>query len=171
MADTEIGPFLEQNAEEGTLSVSTSPSILRGLLRCPPVWGLLAVMLGGLFALFCTEAAWTGHTTVPLELIVVDAETSEPVSGSLVQLKEGSPEYAAPVTGKDGRTRFIIETMCGGRSSILRETRSVNYGFWEARVEANGYKTFSDALNNLTRDRRYHDENSVPPPIVIRLRR
>jgi len=141
------------------------------MLRCPPAWGLLAVMLGGLFALCCTEAAWVGHTTVPLELIVVDAETNEPVSGSLVQLKEWSPEYAAPVTGQDGRTKFIIETTCGGRSSILRETRSVNYGFWETRVEADGYKTFRDALSNLTRDRRYHDKNAGPPPILIRLRR
>jgi hypothetical protein len=148
-----------------------SASILRGLLRCPPAWGLLAVIFGGVFALCCTEAAWDGYTSVLLEFVVVDAETNEPVSGSLVQLKDGSPEYHAPFTGKDGRTKFIIEAACGGRSSIFRQTRSVNYGAWEASVEANGYKTFKDAFFNLTRDQRYHDKNAIPPPIVIKFRR
>ena len=128
-------------------------------------------MLGGLFGVCCNEAGWVGQTTVPLEIVVVDAETNEPVSGTLVQLKEGSPEYAAPVTGQDGRTKLIIETLCGGRSSMFRQTRSVNYGFWEMRVEADGYNTFTEALSNLTRDPRYHEKNAVPPPILIRIRR
>lgn len=139
--------------------MSKSPSILRGLLRWPPARALLVVMLLALVAQVCTDADWVGSTTIPLEFIVVDAGANTPVSGSLVRLKEGSPEYTAPVTGQDGQTTLIIKAMCGGRSSILRQFRAVNYGAWEARVEADGYKTFRDTLSNLTRDRRYHDKD------------
>ena len=145
-------------------------SILRRL-RSP--WALLvpaALLFLPMFVLSMADALWVGSATIPLEFIVVDANTNMPVSGSLVQLKEGPPEYVAPVTGQDGRTRLVIKAMCAGRSSIFRRTRSVNYEFWEARVEADGYETFRDVLSNLTRDPRYHDQNAVLPPIQIELR-
>jgi hypothetical protein len=150
--------------------MSKSISIPRAL-RSPPALALLAVMLLALFVQICSVDLWVGHVTVQLDFIVVDAETNMPVSGSLVQLKEGQPEYAAHVTGQDGRTKIIVEAMCAGRSSIFRQTQTVNYGPWEARVEADGYKTFRDALSNLTRDHRYHDKNAVSPLILIQLRR
>jgi hypothetical protein len=146
-------------------------SILRRLRSPGTLLVPAAMLLLTLFVLSMADALWVGYATIPLEFIVVDAKTNMPVSGSLVQLKEGPPEYAAPVTGQDGRTRLVIKAMCAGRSSIFRRTRSVNYGFWEARVEAVGYETFRDALSNLTRDHRYHDQNAVLPPILIELRR
>ena len=149
--------------------MSKAKSILRGLWS-PQVLTVVVAMLA-LFVLNISDAVWIGHATIPLEFIVVDAKTNMPVSRSLVQLKEGQPEYAAPVMGKNGRTKLVIEAMCGGRSSIFGQTRSVHYGAWEVRIEADGYEPFRDVLSNLTRDRRYHEESAVPPPILIQLRK
>jgi hypothetical protein len=144
-------------------------SVLREL-RSPPALAVLAALFLASFLMCGSEAMWVGSATIPLEFIVADAATQGPVSGALVKLVDRQPEYIAPVTGQDGRTRLTITATCGGSSSIFRRTRSVNY-HCELRVEADDYETFRGDLSDLTRDHRYPDGNAVPPPILIQVHR
>jgi hypothetical protein len=129
---------------------------------------LLPFLLVASFLLL-PEANSVGHTTLPLEFLVVDAATGRPVPGSLVQLKGATPEYKAPLTDRDGRAKLVIQAMCGGRSSLFRSTRNVQYGEWEVSTESAGYETYRAGLSQFTHDHRYHDRDAVPPPIIIRI--
>jgi hypothetical protein len=116
---------------------------------------------------FSSEADWVGFASIPLEFVVVDAASGKPIDGAAIDLTESSPEYSA-VTGTDGRAKLIIHALISGRSSLRRETRSVNYS-WGLTVTCDRYEPVYEALQNVTRDTRFHSDKA-PPPIVIRLK-
>jgi hypothetical protein len=132
----------------------------------------VAVVAGALaFISATTDVNGSGWATIPLQFTVLDATTGKPVSEATIRLTIG-PEYQANPTGPDGRTTLVIRAMCGSSGPIFRRRRGVNYGFWRLEVEAKGYLKFRSNLEKYTtdRDRRFHDYDAIPPPIVIRLR-
>jgi hypothetical protein len=112
------------------------------------------------------EAVWVGFASIPLEFLILDASTGQPIEGATIRLTESTPEYQA-VTGPDGRARLTIEAVIAGRSSLARDTRTVNY-HWMLLVTAGRHRELREDLGELTRSPRYHSD-PVPPPIVIRL--
>jgi hypothetical protein len=129
-------------------------------------WMMVGVAVVALVLVVEPEAAWDGHATIPLDFRVLDASTERPIEGASIRLDEGSPEYKA-TTGPDGCAKVIIRTMTGGRSSLLRNTRTVDYG-WRLVISADGYGGLIDDLRRFTREPRYHSA-PAPPPVVIRL--
>lgn len=113
------------------------------------------------------DAYWVGGASIPIDFLVLDASTGQPIGGASVRLAEGNPEYQA-TTDPTGKARIVIQATTAGRSSLRRRTRSVNYGRWWLVVSAIGYMPLEDDLGRYTRDRRYHYDAS-PPPIVIRI--
>jgi hypothetical protein len=116
----------------------------------------------------CSEAAWVGHASIPLEFVILDAQTGKPLDGASVRLLEVRPEYEA-ATGADGRARIVVDAMVGGRSSLGRKTRRVNYA-WAVSVTCRDHEGYYQALSKVTQGPPYHSD-PVPPPIVIRLAR
>jgi hypothetical protein len=116
------------------------------------------------------EALWVGFATVPLRFIVLDSATQRPVPAASIRLY-GDPAYVAHPTGPDGTTTVTIKAMCSGRSSILRQTRTVNYGRWQLRVDAEGYVGLQGELTDRTTDGRFHEGKTAPPMIKVLLRK
>jgi len=112
-------------------------------------------------------ALWVGHASIPLEFVIVDALTGEPLRGASIQLVGSRLEYELAI-GADGRAKVTIEAMTGGRHSWYENTRDVNYGAWELLVTREGYVTVHEDFREFTREPRYHSD-PTPPPIVIRL--
>jgi hypothetical protein len=137
----------------------------RTLLVMPISAALLLIVLN----LF-TIGLWVGYADVPLEFIILDVETNEPVEGAVLRMT-GELPYMPPATGADGRTAIVIHAMCGGECSLLKRTRSVNYSPWDLTIDAEGFEHAREELNRYTRDRKFHDYAAVPPPIVIHIRR
>jgi len=132
-------------------------------------WRITAavVAVGAVLLFSLNEADWVGHAQIPLEFVVLDSTTGHPIEGgSLRLLLEDDPVYEA-TTGSDGRARFVGQFMTGGRSSILRRTRVVNYNLMVA-ITADGYQALSVGLYELTKESRYHSD-PYPPTIVIQL--
>ncbi len=129
--------------------------------------GTVALLLAvsGLVALL-SDAAWVGHSSISLEFLILDASTGKSIEGAKVQLVEGQPEYEA-TTGLGGRAKFVVDAVVGGRDSLFRRTRAVNYA-WALAVDRDRYRAVFKDLREFTRDVRYHSD-SEPPPIVIRL--
>ena len=126
---------------------------------------LVVVATPMIFAL--PSADWVGHAQVPLEFVILDASTGFPIEGATLRLLlEDDPEYVA-TTGPDGGARVVRQFMTGGRSSVLRSTRVVNYNLMVA-ITAVGHQPLRIELAELTREARYHSDPN-PPPIVIRL--
>jgi len=128
---------------------------------------MTVVAVVSLLLLAQPDALWVGHATIPLDFLILDAPTGQPIGGASISLDEGSPSYTA-TTSPDGRATVVIRATTAGRSSLLRRTRSVNYG-WALRVSAGGREGVTRDLNGYTRDRRYHAD-AAPPPIVVRLK-
>ncbi len=125
------------------------------------VFGVMTVVL-----IILSEADWVGHASIPLEFVILDAVTGQPLEGASIRLVESRPEYEA-TTGAEGRAKIIINAMIGGRSSLVRNTRVVNYA-WELVVAADHYRGVNESLREVTRGPRYHSD-PAPPPIVVRL--
>lgn len=113
-------------------------------------------------------AVWVGYASIPLEFVILDAPTGQPLEGALVRLAEYTPEYNA-VTTADGRAKFDIHAMITGRSSLIQGTRTVNYA-WTLSVACDGHQGISQDLREVTREPGYHS-GPAPPPIVVRLAR
>ncbi len=127
--------------------------------------GVVAVVTFVLIALL-PEAAWVGHASVPLEFLILDSSTGQPIERATLRLVEGNPEYEA-TTGPDGRAKVVLQVTTAGRASPLRSTRAVNYA-WMLLVTADRHQGVREDLRGVTRGPRYHSD-SAPPPIVIRL--
>jgi hypothetical protein len=132
------------------------------------VAGAVVAVVAPVLIYLSSEDAWVGHASIPLEFVILDAPTGRPLEGASVRLVEWTPEYEAS-TGADGRANIAIYAMIGGRSSLVRKTRSVNYA-WALAVTCGGHEGINQALSDVTRGPRYHSD-SAPPPIVIRLAR
>lgn len=135
--------------------------------------GVVAVAIAGILAL--TETVWDGHSEIPLDFLILDSSTEEPIGDASIRLlledmpdSEANPRCEAK-TGPDGWARIVHEFMTSGRSSMFRHTRTVNYSLM-LNVRASGHRELKVELRDLTRDPGYHSE-PVPPPIVIRLAR
>ena len=81
-----------------------------------------------------SESVWVGRASIPLEFVVLDASTGQPVEGAMVRLAEVDTEYQA-ATGPDGRAKFVVEASVSGRDSLIRRTRAVNYA-WALLIAA-----------------------------------
>jgi hypothetical protein len=110
-----------------------------------------------------TDSCYVGYMSVPLEFLILDASTGQPIEGASVRLIEGDPAYET-TTGSDGRSKIVIRAPAVGRS---RSTRVAIYP-WTLTVTANRYAGVTDKLGSVMRALRYH-RDAVPHPIVIRL--
>ena len=133
---------------------------IRRMMVVVTVFGVVTVELINL-----PEAAWVGHASIPLEFVILDALTGQPLEGASIRLVESTPEYEA-TTGAEGRSKIIINAMIGGRSSLVRNTRVVNYA-WALVVTADHYRGVNEPLWEVARGPRYHSD-PAPPPIVVR---
>ena len=139
---------------------------IRTLLALPAVAALVIVGLDALYP----EGCWVGRTTIALEFLVVDAETGQPVPAAILRLKALIRPEVAVETGRDGRVVVVIEADCGGRFSLFRRTRYIDYRGWNYTIEASVYQRSEGSLGDFTSDaQRYHAPGAVPPPITIRL--
>lgn len=131
---------------------------------------MVAVAVVALLLVAQPEAVWVGHATIPLGFLILDASTGRPIEGASIHLdlEKENPDYKA-TTGPDGHAEVVIQAMTTGRSSMVRHTRTVNYGKWMLVVAADGYESLTDDLRKLTLEPRYHYD-AAPPPVVIRLR-
>jgi hypothetical protein len=109
---------------------------------------------------------WVGHASIRLEFVILDAPTGQPLEGASIRLVEVAPEYEA-ITEADGRAKIVIDATVCGQSSLVRNTRVVNYA-WTLLVTCNGHRRVNQDLSEVTRGPRYHSD-VAPPPIVIRL--
>jgi hypothetical protein len=112
------------------------------------------------------DALWVGHDSISLKFLILDAPSGRPIEGATILLPEKTPEYRA-TTGQDGVAELVARFMVAGRSSFLRQTRSVNYSTL-LKISAEGHRVAKGDLQNYTQAPRYHSETN-PPLIVIRL--
>jgi hypothetical protein len=110
---------------------------------------------------------WVGFARIPLEFVILDARTGEPLVGASTRLVGRPLEYEV-ITGAEGRAKIVIEATVTGRSSWFENTRHVKYGAWELLVTRDGYASVREDFQEVTRELRYHSD-PAPPPIVIRL--
>jgi hypothetical protein len=125
------------------------------------VAGAVFAVIPWLLMYLCSEAAWVGHASILLEFVILDAPTGEPLDGASVRQLEGIREYDA-ASGGDGRAKIVVDAMMGGRSSLVRKTRFVNYA-WALSVTCGGHESFYQALSELTQGSLYHSDPSQPP--------
>ncbi len=128
------------------------------------VWAIVLsfVLLPPVF----TVQLWSGHASIRLEFVILDASTGRLIEGASIRLIEWEPEYEA-ISGEDGRAKVVVRATTGGRSNIFRDTRSVHYA-WGLVVTADCYRGISQALRDVTLGPRYHSD-PTPPPILLRL--
>jgi hypothetical protein len=126
---------------------------------------VFAVMTAALFHLY-PEAVWVGRTSIPLEFVILDAPTGQPLQGASIRLTENTPEYRA-TTAADGRAKIVIDATIGGRSSLVRNTRLVNYA-WALLISCEGHRTVNQDLRDVTRGPSFQSD-LAPPTIVVRL--
>jgi len=109
-----------------------------------------------------------GRATIPLEYIIQDDETWQPLAGAEIQLPGTYPAVKVRI-GTDGHVRLAAEALTFDHSSLLRHTRYAYYPGW-LKINADGYSMVQDDLNHFTSgilDRSVE----APPPTVIRLRK
>lgn len=123
----------------------------------------------------CVEFIATGFTTVTLTVIILDADTDQPLPDARVQLRGDGPADAALIeaegtTRPDGRATLSLRVMWDEHRDNWGRLRSksVNYGPWLLSVTCEGYRGREEPLPVLTRAPSYH-YGANPPPIVIRL--
>jgi hypothetical protein len=114
-----------------------------------------------------------GHANVLLRFRVIDDLDGRPVGGANVRLIRdyGAPPLARTMTGTDGLAPAVSyragATWYSG--PFFRHYRCLSFGD-AVQVEAEGYRSTDEILQDYTRPSDYHNL-SVPPPIVIRLKR
>jgi hypothetical protein len=115
-----------------------------------------------------------GRATISLQFTVLDADTNRPASGASIRLDDDGYYgnfVCRAIAGRDGGARVTIRTGCGDSGSIIRRNRNVTYWPWTIYAEVDGHQSFKGRLEKYTADRRFHDYDAIPPPIVIRLRK
>jgi hypothetical protein len=143
---------------------------LRSLLALPVAVGLLLWIPRS-----CTTAIGDGApVNVPLNFVVVDETTGQPIEGASVTFPDcnGSGITLAATTSPDGRARILLDTVFSeGYNTILmhRVYRHISYR-QDVEVSATGYRPSKIRLEDLTDDPRFHYD-PVPPPILVRLKR
>ena len=136
------------------------------------------------------RALEVGHTNVPLDFVIIDAGSEQPIAGASILLQDPDyldlppqvPQTLAATSGLDGHYRVtLMGLMFSAESSVTEDGkflkslgRWVRYPNWELHVSADGYQklrvSYQDFREKYMGDRRYH-EDSIPPPIVVRLQR
>jgi 5-hydroxyisourate hydrolase-like protein (transthyretin family) len=113
-----------------------------------------------------------GSASVLLTFHVVDDLDGRPVARARVELIRDytAPPTASAITETDGCVRVGCNVGATSSSgSFFRQYRCLHYG--EAvQVQAEGYESVDKLLREYTTSPDYHNL-SVPPPIMIRLRR
>jgi hypothetical protein len=113
-----------------------------------------------------------GSASVLLTFHVVDDQDGRPIAGARIALTwdYSGPPAASVISGIDGLARVRYDVGATWYSGpFFREYRCLSYG--EAvQVQADGYRSVDQLLHEYTSDAAYHN-SSVPPPIVIRLKR
>jgi hypothetical protein len=138
---------------------------------------MIAVAVVGL-ACFAEDRVFVGYVTqcyggrmVPTEFVVFDAATGSPVPGAKLTLSGRGTHHHDVETGPDGRAFLAFQPGCEVRIYLLRGlVYTVYYSNWELGIEAGGYDPVREKLSSYRADTSYpHD--SVPPPIVIQIKR
>lgn len=154
---------------------------------------VLASVLATLWVLFLrpsTVSLGVGHVDVPFEFIILDAASGQPIAGASLRLQDldsinelpEEPYSIVRSSGPDGHSRIKLKGLMFTSSDSVTEdgrflrplSRSVQYPWWECHVTAEGYQdlkvSYQDFRSKYTGDLRFH-EDSIPPPIVLRLQR
>jgi hypothetical protein len=142
---------------------------LKSLLALPVAVGLLLWTPRS-----CTTAIGDGALNVPLNFVVVDEATGQPIGGASVTFPDchGSGITLAARTSPDGRARILFDTVFSeGYNTILmhRVYRRISYR-QDVEVSATGYRVSKILLEERTEDPRFHHD-SVPPTILVSLNR
>jgi hypothetical protein len=137
---------------------------------------------------------------IPLDIIVLDAATGQPVRGAKVDLpflhpswrdrpemkvgdlrrEHGSPDWRpSPLTTDAGggtqtalkaQRKRFIEHQAHGLLPVVGQPDVVFHPVIGLRVEADGYETWARFLNDIAPDDGRRLENLVPMPITVRLK-
>jgi hypothetical protein len=142
------------------------------------VRGMMIAVAVVAFACFFHEHLLVGYVTqcyggriVPIEFLVIDAETGAPVPHSKLTLSGRGSQNHSLKTGPDGRALLTFQTGCEERTYLLwGNLYTVHYSNWKLGIEAQGYESIQAKLDSYRRDTRYPGD-AVPPPIPIRIRK
>ena len=113
-----------------------------------------------------------GSASVLLTFHVVDDVDGRPIDGAKIDLIRdySLPPTATTFTGPVGSARVGCQVGCTSYSGpFFRRFRCLSYGD-AVQVHAEGYQPVDELVRKYTSDLAYHS-SSVPPPIVIRLKR
>ncbi len=146
------------------------------------VVGLTLCLLLGLL-LPATEGAWSGRKSVPLQFVVVDAATKEPIGGASVRIREMStrrdyPRLPIPVgelgiegqTDLDGQVTLVGAFDAAGSFSLFKRTCHVFFDRCWLQGSAPEYETAFIPLSRYT-GRVYDLDDGLPSPIRIELKK
>jgi hypothetical protein len=150
------------------------------------VFGIVAILaLFGCSIPLCSVVVWDGHTTVPLQFVVVDSANGKPISGAAVRLRRTTidtlPNITVPAgepgaqasTSEDGTVSLGGDFDTSGRESWLENydfvyfERSYDGDYW-VQVTAPGYTSYLARLISLTGLKR-DIQDKIPPPLRIAL--
>jgi hypothetical protein len=109
---------------------------------------------------------------VPIEFVILDAETDVPVQQARLRLStRGGLLYHTLVTGPDGRARLAFQPRCGEHIyAFWGFVYTVHYSDWVLDIEAERYETVGGELSKYRGNTSY-PQDVVPPAIVIRIKR
>jgi 5-hydroxyisourate hydrolase-like protein (transthyretin family) len=113
-----------------------------------------------------------GRATVLLTFHVLNVLDGRPVAGAKIALIRdySGPPAPSVISGVDGSAQVRCDVGATWYSGpFFREYRCLYYGD-AVEVQAQGYRSVEQLLREYTNDPAYHN-SSVPPPIVIRLKR
>jgi hypothetical protein len=142
---------------------------IRGMTVVVAVVGLFCFVHERVFVAYITQCY--GGRTVPMEFVVVDAETRTPIPRAKLTLSARGSRRHDLETGSDGRAFLAFQPGCDERLYLLwGVVYTVHYSAWEVRIEADGYDRLRAKLGSYRGNTRYAHA-VVPPPIVIQIHR
>jgi hypothetical protein len=112
-----------------------------------------------------------GTASVRLTFHVVDDLDGKPVTGARFKLiwDDSAPPTASTIIGADGTAQANCNAGATWYSGpFFREYRCLHFRE-TVQVRAEGYQPVDQLLREYTTDLAYHNQ-SVPPPIIIRLK-
>jgi len=148
---------------------------------------LLSIALGGLLLLtplLFSKAAWVGHKTLPVEVIVVDRNTGLPIAGASVHLGKGDMDYRSAAvrwnpqeppwsstTSTRGETTCRKSFTASGADYLWTRSGSVNFGPFCIQVSAPGYVSRATEFSAVAGRGRKDQPDDWPVHLSLALKR
>jgi hypothetical protein len=156
------------------------PALWPKPLRRPQITvrGMMWAVALAAFACFFHEQVCVGQISqcgggrmVPIEFVLIDAETGTPVPRAKLTLSGRGTRHHELETGPDGRTSLSFQPGCDERTYLLWGTvYTVHFSRWKLSIEAEGYDRVNDNLSRYRADVQY-PHRAVPSPILVRMKR